>query len=191
MRAKSKSFIAGPIPTQNKHYKLWKRKYGIQSDFPKWISLWREEDWPNLGRNTANIKAGAPKSASLLDAGGLEPQLGRLDRCHVAAGAASDHDDVVLIRSRREAPGERGQRVGVPESIGAAAGEVSGQKVSLPPRDARHRHRHRRRSSVGHEHWLTLEGKNKRTSSTKGGEAKAGFAWPSIPFGFLIRGPCP
>lgn len=91
-----------------------------------------------LGRNTADVEAGPAEGAALLDAGGLEPELGRLDGRHVAAGATADDDDVVVVGSPGgEAPGEGGQGAGVSERRRGGAGE---QVRRLPPRDTRHRH---------------------------------------------------
>ena len=48
-----------------------------------------------LGRDAADIEAGAAERAALLDAGHLEPELGRLDRGHVAARPAADDHQIV------------------------------------------------------------------------------------------------
>ena len=48
-----------------------------------------------LARDAADVEAGAPQRLAPLDAGGLEPQLGAADGADIAAGAGTDHDDVV------------------------------------------------------------------------------------------------
>ena len=47
-----------------------------------------------LGRDAADIEAGAAEGAALLDAGGLQAQLRRLDGADIAARAAADHHHV-------------------------------------------------------------------------------------------------
>ena len=65
-----------------------------------------------LGRDASNVEAGATEGAALLDASGLETELSRLDGSDVAAGATSDDDVVVFVRSRGESsrPNERRER---------------------------------------------------------------------------------
>ncbi len=50
-----------------------------------------------LGRDAADIEAGAAEGAALVDAGALEAQLAGADGGVVAAGAATDDDEVELI----------------------------------------------------------------------------------------------
>src|SRR6185312_15442012 len=52
--------------------------------------------YPGLGRDAADAEAGAAELGLLLDADGLGAQLGRADRCGVAAGAASEDGDVAF-----------------------------------------------------------------------------------------------
>ena len=47
-----------------------------------------------LGRDAADVEAGAAQRLAALDAGGLQPQLGGADRRHIAAGTGADHDQV-------------------------------------------------------------------------------------------------
>lgn len=84
-----------------------------------------------LGRDAADVEAGASQGAPLLDAGGPEPQLRCLDRRHVPAGPAADNHHVGLL-DRRVRPQRRrpGPRLRPPQ-----------QRIRrAPPRQARHRH---------------------------------------------------
>lgn len=61
-----------------------------------------------LGRDATDVEACTTESTALLDASGLETQLSGLYGRHVAAGTTADHDDIVIVRSRRgggETPG--------------------------------------------------------------------------------------
>ena len=55
-----------------------------------------------LGRDAADVEAGAAERAARLDAGRLEAELRGLDRGHVATGSAADNDDIKLLGGRRE-----------------------------------------------------------------------------------------
>jgi hypothetical protein len=86
-----------------------------------------------LGRDAAYVEACASEGSPLLDAGGLEPHLRRLDRGHVPAGPAADHHHVALLPGRRVRPQRRRPRrhLRPPRE----------QRVRrAPPRQARHRH---------------------------------------------------
>jgi hypothetical protein len=50
-----------------------------------------------LRGNAADIQAGAAQGAALLDAGGLEAELGRTDGGDITARAAADDDDVEIV----------------------------------------------------------------------------------------------
>ena len=50
-----------------------------------------------LGRDAAPVEAGAAEHRRALDDRGLQPELRGADRGDVAAGARSDHDDVVFV----------------------------------------------------------------------------------------------
>ena len=59
-----------------------------------------------LGRDAADVEAGAAQRGLAvladegIDAGGLQAELRRADRRHVAGGAAADDDDVELLAHR-------------------------------------------------------------------------------------------
>ena len=57
-----------------------------------------------LGRDAADIEAGAAQSLAALDAGGLEAELGRTDRGHIAARAGTDHQNVEVVFSHSHFP---------------------------------------------------------------------------------------
>src|SRR5665213_2942768 len=50
-----------------------------------------------LGRDAADVQAGAPEAAALVDAGGGEAQLSRTDRGIVATRPTADDDDIELV----------------------------------------------------------------------------------------------
>ena len=50
-----------------------------------------------LGRNAADIQAGAAKHAALVDDGGLQAELAAADRAIIAARATADDDYVVSV----------------------------------------------------------------------------------------------
>ena len=50
-----------------------------------------------LGGDAPHVQAGAAQGASPLDAGDFQPELRALDGGDVPAGAAADHDDVLLL----------------------------------------------------------------------------------------------
>ena len=50
-----------------------------------------------LGRDTSDIQAGAAQHATILDAHGLQAELSGTNCAIVAAGAATDNDDVVCL----------------------------------------------------------------------------------------------
>ena len=54
-----------------------------------------------LGRDAADVEAGAAEGGALLDHGHLQAQLGRADGAHIAAGAGADHDQVVGHEDQR------------------------------------------------------------------------------------------
>ena len=71
-----------------------------------------------LGRDAADIEAGAAERAALLDAGDLEPELGRLDRGHVAAWPAAHDHQIVPRLAHDPTPPYRALRL--PHPSGAA-----------------------------------------------------------------------
>lgn len=56
-----------------------------------------------LGGNTTDVETGAAESATFLDAGGFETELGSFDGGDISAGSTTDDDDVVVIRGGSEA----------------------------------------------------------------------------------------
>ena len=50
-----------------------------------------------LGRDAADVEAGAAQRLAALGAGGLEAQLRGADRGDIAAGAGADHQDVEIV----------------------------------------------------------------------------------------------
>ncbi len=50
-----------------------------------------------LGRDAADVEAGAAERLAALGAGGLEAKLRGADRGDVAAGAGADHQDVEIV----------------------------------------------------------------------------------------------
>ena len=70
-----------------------------------------------LGRNTTDVETGTAERAALLDTGGLETKLGSFNGGHIAAGAATNYNDVVFIRSSRgETPREGSERERIPQN---------------------------------------------------------------------------
>ena len=57
-----------------------------------------------LGRDAADIQAGAAERGALLHAGDLHAELRRADGAHIAAGSGADDDDVEGIRPFRCTP---------------------------------------------------------------------------------------
>ena len=53
-----------------------------------------------LGRDTADVQAGAAQRLAALDTGGFEAQLGAADGGYIAAGAGADDDDIVAGHGR-------------------------------------------------------------------------------------------
>ena len=53
----------------------------------------------SLGRDAANVEAGATKRATLLDASSLETKLSGFDGGNITTRAATDDNDVVVFRS--------------------------------------------------------------------------------------------
>ncbi len=51
-----------------------------------------------LGRDAADVEAGAAEGGALLDAGHLQAELGGADGADIAAGAGADDDDVEAVR---------------------------------------------------------------------------------------------
>ena len=52
-----------------------------------------------LGRDAADVEAGAAERLAALRAGGLQPELRGADRGDIAAGAGADHQDVEIVIS--------------------------------------------------------------------------------------------
>ncbi len=50
-----------------------------------------------LGGDAADIEAGAAQGLALLDAGRLQPELGRADRRDIAARSAADHHQIIAL----------------------------------------------------------------------------------------------
>jgi hypothetical protein len=61
-----------------------------------------------LGRDAADVEAGAAQRLPAFDAGGLKPQLRRPDRGHVSARSSADHDHVEMVSAilQSSVPGE-------------------------------------------------------------------------------------
>ncbi len=57
-----------------------------------------------LGRDAADIEAGAAQRLARFGACGLQAQLRRADRRDIAAGASADHQDVIVILSHLSLP---------------------------------------------------------------------------------------
>ena len=49
-----------------------------------------------LRRNAADVEAGAAEGAATLHTGGFQAKLGGADGADIAAGAAADHDEVIV-----------------------------------------------------------------------------------------------
>src|SRR5690606_1470424 len=69
-----------------------------------------------LGRDAAYVEAGAAEAAALLDAGGLEAELGRPDCRDIATRAAADDDEVEGISHGSALPPFRRGRSRLPVS---------------------------------------------------------------------------
>lgn len=74
-----------------------------------------------LGRDASDVEAGTSESATLLNTGGLETELGSLDGSDVATGATADDDDIVWVSASGETTaldtGEGGNDAGKSRSL--------------------------------------------------------------------------
>ena len=71
-----------------------------------------------LGRDAADVEAGAAESGRALDAGRAQPELSRADGGDVAAGAGADHQDVEVMFAH----GCSGWPCGTKDQAGCVAG---------------------------------------------------------------------
>ena len=71
-----------------------------------------------LGRDAADVEAGAAERLAALGAGGLEPKLRSADRGDIAARAGADHQDVEIVISHFSCSREVGFR---PREYGTSA----------------------------------------------------------------------
>ena len=69
----------------------------------------------SLGRDAANVEAGAAQRSVLLHAHRLHAELRRLDGAHVAARPGADHDEVDIAARRVKAERRHG---GVEQDLG-------------------------------------------------------------------------
>lgn len=89
----------------------------------------------DLRRDAADVEAGTTEGTALLDTGGLEAELRRLNSGDVTAGTAADNDDVVVIGPGGESPAR----------VFGKAGKVirrwrEESRCSSPSQSCRHRH---------------------------------------------------
>lgn len=94
----------------------------------------------NLRGDASDVKARATKGPTLLDARGLETKLGGLDGGHITTRSTSDDNDVVLIRSRSEAPCKRETETVLENINTRRVREIHWQHVCLSSRKTCHRH---------------------------------------------------
>ena len=57
----------------------------------------------NLGRDASDVEAGTAESATLLNARGLEAELGSLDGSYIATGTTANDDNIVWVGTSGEA----------------------------------------------------------------------------------------
>ena len=79
-----------------------------------------------LGGDAPHVQAGAAQGASPLDAGDFQPELRALDGGDVSAGAAADHDDVLLLAGGVPARAQGAEGRGEPRR--AAGGHQSAHR---------------------------------------------------------------